>query len=80
MSSPVVRMRCHKGATSALAVNRSGYQMASAGMDGRVKVWDIRQYKILHEIKLHTPIKHLSYSDNGLLAVSNGPHIQVNPN
>jgi U3 small nucleolar RNA-associated protein 7 len=40
---PVAKMLCHKGAVSALAVDRSGRYMATAGRDGTVKTWDVRR-------------------------------------
>ncbi|KAJ3320094.1 Small subunit (SSU) processome component [Blyttiomyces sp. JEL0837] len=77
VSTPLVKMLCHKGPVQALAVDRGGYYMVSSGLDGQMKVWDIRTYKCLHEYYTPTPASHLSISQLGLLAVGYGPHVTI---
>ena len=40
--SPLVKMLCHQGPLTDLAVEQGGWAMVTAGMDARVKIWDIR--------------------------------------
>jgi U3 small nucleolar RNA-associated protein 7 len=51
--------------------------MATAGLDGQLKVWDIRTYKPVHEYYTPTPAQSLSISQQGLLAVAHGPRVSV---
>ena len=51
--------------------------MATTGLDGRMKMWDVRTYKQLQDYSTYTPASSLSISQRGLLAVGYGPHIEV---
>lgn len=51
--------------------------MATTGLDGRMKMWDVRTYKQLQNYFTYTPASTLSISQRGLLAVGYGPHVQV---
>ncbi|CAG8685070.1 9333_t:CDS:10, partial [Acaulospora morrowiae] len=77
MSTPLVKMLTHRGPVKALAVDHTGTYMASAGLDGRLKLWDIRTYKCLQEYFTRTPACSLSISQLGLLGVGWGPHVTV---
>ena len=48
MHEPLVKMLCHKGALAALCVDRGGRYMATSGIDGQLKLWDVRTYRPLH--------------------------------
>lgn len=74
ISSPLVKMFVHKGPVSAISVDSSGNYMATAGLDGRLKTWDLRTFKNLDMYQM--PGKHiinLSISQTGLLAAASGP-------
>ena len=77
MSTPLVKMQCHRGPVKALAIDRGGYYMATSGLDGQMKIWDIRTYKSVHEYYTPTPACSLDISDMGLLAVGFGPTVNV---
>eukprot|EP00123_Amoebidium_parasiticum_P011319 comp20647_c1_seq1/m.26757 comp20647_c1_seq1/g.26757 ORF comp20647_c1_seq1/g.26757 comp20647_c1_seq1/m.26757 type:complete len:542 (-) comp20647_c1_seq1:881-2506(-) len=77
MSQPVVKMLCHKGPVRALAVDHSGRYMATSGLDGQMKIWDVRTYKEMHAYYTPSPAACLDISQGGLLAVGYGPHVQV---
>ncbi len=77
MGQPLVSMLCHRGPVTALAVSRDGGYVASAGMDGEVKVWDLRMYKQLHYYQFTAPPSSVDISQRGLLAVGFGSHITV---
>jgi U3 small nucleolar RNA-associated protein 7 len=42
VSTPLVKMLCHRGPITSLAVDAAGYTMVTGGADRQVKVWDIR--------------------------------------
>jgi U3 small nucleolar RNA-associated protein 7 len=51
--------------------------MVSSGIDGQMKVWDIRTFKSVHEYFTPTPAGYLEVSQRGMLAVGYGPHVTV---
>ncbi len=77
VSTPVVKMLCHRGPLTALAVDVEGMHMVTAGVDGQVKVWDIRLMRPLHAYFSHSPASSLEISQRGLLAVGYGRTVQV---
>ena len=40
--SPLVKVLCHSGPLTDLAVEHGGWTMVTVGMDARMKIWDIR--------------------------------------
>jgi|EP00624_Nannochloropsis_granulata_P000965 U3 small nucleolar RNA-associated protein 7 len=77
MGQPLVSMLCHRGPVTGMAVDREGRYMASAGMDGEVKLWDLRVYKQLHHYQFTSPPSSVDISQKGLLAVGFGSHVTV---
>jgi len=51
--------------------------MATSGLDGQVKIFDVRTYKELYSYFTVRPASTLDVSDTGLLALGYGPHVQV---
>ncbi|KAJ3055377.1 Small subunit (SSU) processome component [Rhizophlyctis rosea] len=58
-------------------IEEASTYMATAGLDGQLKVWDIRTYKPLEQYFTPTPASNVSISQMGLLAVSYGPRVQI---
>jgi U3 small nucleolar RNA-associated protein 7 len=77
MPSPLVKMQCHRGPVRAVAVDKGGHYMASAGADGQLKIWDIRTYGCLQEYFTPRTATTLDISDTGLLSVGMHTHVQV---
>eukprot|EP00455_Lapot_gusevi_P055343 TRINITY_DN8996_c0_g1_i9.p1 TRINITY_DN8996_c0_g1~~TRINITY_DN8996_c0_g1_i9.p1 ORF type:complete len:302 (-),score=86.13 TRINITY_DN8996_c0_g1_i9:15-920(-) len=77
MAQPLVKMFCHRGAVTALAVDPHGHHMVTTGHDGLVKVWDLRTYNKLHEYRTIRVPNAVEISQTGLLSVAAGPHIQI---
>ena len=79
MTSPVVKMLCHRGPVQALAVDAAGKYMTSSGIDGHLKVWDIRYFKDepVFQYYTPTPAAAIDVSQRGLTSVAYGPHVQV---
>ncbi|KAJ8662909.1 hypothetical protein O0I10_001085 [Lichtheimia ornata] len=76
-SQPHVKMLCHKGPVQSLAVDPSGRYMATAGLDGKLKIWDIRKYEPLQEYYSPRPATSLSISQRGLLGVGWTSHVTI---
>ncbi|XP_063933768.1 uncharacterized protein LOC135145578 [Zophobas morio] len=77
ITTPIVKMLCHKGPVTSLAVDQRGLHLVTSGLDGQMKIWDIRNYKLLYEYFTPTPASCLSLSQTNLLGVSYGPHVQI---
>jgi len=74
---PLVKMQCHKTNVNGLAVDQTGHYLTTAGSDGKLKIWDVRNYKMLYEYWTPMPAKSVAISQKGLLAVGYGSQIQV---
>lgn len=77
VSKPVVRMLCHGGPITSLAVDITGHHLVTAGLDGQLKVWDVRTYQPMHSYFCRSPATSLDISQRGLLAVGQGRRVQV---
>lgn len=70
-------MLCHRGPVQALAVDKGGHYMATSGLDGQLKIWDIRKFGVVQEYYTPRAASSLSISQRGLLAVGWGNHVTV---
>jgi len=77
ITSPVVRMLCHRGPVTAVAFDPMGNYMVTAGADSQVKVWDVRTFKPLHSYFAYSPATSLAISQRGVLAVGYGRKVQL---
>ena len=77
MTTPLVKMLCHRGPVHSLAVDLSGRYLVTIGSDKQMKVWDVRTYKPLHAYFCSAPAKSVEISQKGLVAVSWGSRVQV---
>jgi U3 small nucleolar RNA-associated protein 7 len=77
MGKPIVKMLCHRGRVTGLAVDREGRYMVTAGMDSQMRVWDIRQYKPVHAFHTRRPATSLDISQRGLVALGYEKQCQV---
>ena len=75
--TPLVRMVCHRGAVTALAVDRGGLYMATAGVDRTVKIWDIRALRPLATVPVRSTVTSLSIRQTGLLAAGSLAHVNI---
>ncbi|TIC12965.1 BING4CT-domain-containing protein [Wallemia mellicola] len=72
-----VKLQAHLGQVKALSHDRHGKYIASAGLDGTVKLWDMRMWKELSSFKARNQIKDIRFSDKDMLAVGWGNHVYV---
>ena len=77
MREPLVRMLTHKVRVCDVAVDATGTYMVTSGLDGQVKVWDIRTYRELHAYFTVRPTTAIDISDEGMMALGFGSHVQV---
>ena len=70
-------MLCHRAPVSDLAVDREGRYMATAGLDGLLKIWDLRKFSALHSFKLDRPASSVDISDRSMIGLGVGRHVQV---
>jgi U3 small nucleolar RNA-associated protein 7 len=51
--------------------------MATSGLDGHLKVWDIRKWEPISNWSMPRPGQCISFSQKGLLSVGWGSHVSV---
>lgn len=82
LPTPHVRLLAHLGPLTSISVDPStssqGRYLATSGLDGRVKIWDQRNYaRPLKEWTSRREIASLAFSQRGLLAIGAGSTVQV---
>eukprot|EP00299_Pterocystis_sp_00344_P019025 c9476_g1_i1.p1 GENE.c9476_g1_i1~~c9476_g1_i1.p1 ORF type:complete len:520 (-),score=100.95 c9476_g1_i1:48-1607(-) len=77
LSKPLAKILCHRGALTAISIERQGRYLVTSGLDGQIKVWDLRSYKQLHSYYSPLPAVSISISDRGLMALGYGSRVQV---
>lgn len=70
LGTAVVSMQCHLGAVGAIAVDSTGRYMATAGLDSKVHIWDLRNsYHQLHTYPQYPNVCSLDVSRQGFLSI-----------
>lgn len=77
LTTPLVKILAHRGPVRAMAIDREGRYMVSAGQDMKMGVWDVRMYREVNNYFLRQPGSSLSISDRGLVGVGWGTQISV---
>jgi U3 small nucleolar RNA-associated protein 7 len=72
---PLVTMLCHCGPVTAVAFDKGGHLMATAGIDRKIKIWDLRKYGVVKSYGARA--QSLDFSQKGLLACSNGSLVEI---
>uniref|UniRef100_A0A7S4KP52 BING4 C-terminal domain-containing protein n=1 Tax=Paramoeba aestuarina TaxID=180227 RepID=A0A7S4KP52_9EUKA len=72
-----VKMLAHKGSLLSIGIEREGNYMATSGLDGKLKIWDLRMYKALSETSFVHPAHTLAFSQRKMLATGHGPLVQI---
>lgn len=73
----LVKMQANTGAVRSIAVDRSGHYMLTGGQDSRLKLWDIRALKEVHNYSTRQPATSISISDRGLAAIATGTSVTI---
>lgn len=74
-AAPLVKMLCHQGPVTAMAFHSNGHLMATAGMERKIKIWDLRKFEVLQTLPGNTKTMH--FSQKGLLAAATGSFVQI---
>ncbi|KAL8518129.1 hypothetical protein ACS0TY_009475 [Phlomoides rotata] len=74
-AAPLVKMLCHNGPVTAMAFHSNGHLMATAGMERKIKLWDLRKFEVLQTLPGNA--KTLDFSHRGLLAAATGSHVEI---
>jgi U3 small nucleolar RNA-associated protein 7 len=77
VSTPVIKMLCHRGPIQTMANDPTGNILVTSGIDCQIKVWDIRNLKIIHQYFSKNIVTSSEISQNGLLALASGNGIQI---
>jgi U3 small nucleolar RNA-associated protein 7 len=78
MPAALVKILAHRGPVSAVAIDPTGQHMATAGVDGSLRVWDLRTYReALTTLNAGSRVSSLDFSQRGVLAVGHGPRVTI---
>ncbi|CAK4317719.1 unnamed protein product [Aphanomyces euteiches] len=77
MPDPVIKMQCHPGPIRGLAITMDGKYMATTGADRKLKIFDLRNYKELHEYYLGGGATTVDISHRGMVAVGYGSTVEI---
>lgn len=74
---PLASMLCHQSPITDLAIDREGRYLATAGLDGTMRVWDVRKFQHVYCFKPDRPVTALDISATGLIAMGLGRSVQI---
>ncbi|KAK3087631.1 hypothetical protein FSP39_008634, partial [Pinctada imbricata] len=77
VKEPLVKMLCHGGGVRSVTVDRAGQYLATSGLDRKLKIWDLRTYKMLQCYKTGYGAGSMAFSQTGLLALGKGNLVEV---
>lgn len=81
MSTPALKVLTHRGPVTGLSIDshRNGREMATCGLDGTIKVWDMRMLGKgpRREWASRRAASDVAYSQRGLLGVAWGAHVSL---
>lgn len=61
----VAKLAGHTGAIRSLAFSSNGFHLATAGHDGVVKLWDLRELKKISEFEVGSPLASVAFDASG---------------
>ena len=76
-TSYLAKLKVHNGPVRAVAVDREGRYMVTAGQEAKMSVWDIRMFKEVNKYFLTQPGSDISISDRNLVSVSFGSRVSI---
>ncbi|KAN0016399.1 hypothetical protein ACTFIU_006366 [Dictyostelium citrinum] len=69
--NPIVKIHCHKSPITSMAVNLSGNHLVTSGLDGMIKIFDLRNtYEEMHAFRTKFTPNSISLSGTNVLAVA----------
>ncbi|XP_055607142.1 WD repeat-containing protein 46-like [Uranotaenia lowii] len=78
LREPLAKMLCHSMPLTAIAVDPTGTNLATAGLDRTIKIWDIRRLEgPTATYNLQTAASGIDLSQKGLMAISMGNICEV---
>lgn len=77
VQEPLVQLLCHATAIRDVVVDKRGTYMVTSGADRTIRLWDVRTYKCVQNVKLHTVPSKLALSQHNMLAIAAGCSVNV---
>lgn len=74
---PVVKMLANPSAVRGVSVDTTGNYMATAGVDRHLRLWDLRKYQMVSELRLRSIPGRVTFSQRNMLGVSVGSGVEV---
>lgn len=77
MPTPLVKLQNSRGGVRDLAIDREGKYMITGSNDKSMKLWDLREFKVVDEYYTPTPVQSLDISDTGLVSTGWNTHVTI---
>ena len=74
---PLVKMLANPSAVRGVSVDTSGNYMATAGVDRHLRLWDLRKYGMVSDVRLRSIPGGISFSQKSMLGVNVGNAVEV---
>lgn len=74
---PLVKMLANPSAVRGISIDTTGNYMATAGVDRHLRLWDLRKYEMVHDLRLRSIPGSIVFSQKGILGVSVGGAVEV---
>ncbi|OIR58468.1 MAG: U3 snoRNA-associated protein 7, UTP7 [Amphiamblys sp. WSBS2006] len=73
--APLMKMLCHYGPVCSVGASLDGTKLVTAGLDRRMRIWDLRTLGLVDEYKTGQPVRTLSVSQTGMVATGYGDRV-----
>lgn len=73
----LVKIQSNTGPVRSCAITRSGRYMLTGGQDRRLKLWDLRMLREVHNYSTRQPVTSIAISDRGLAAIASGSGVTI---
>ncbi|GJQ08561.1 hypothetical protein GpartN1_g352.t1 [Galdieria partita] len=76
-SNALVKMSVHRGPVTGIGFDPKGQNMITTGSDKKVKIWDLRTFRLKKQWSLPCVASEMTVSQHGLLALAMNSHVWI---
>eukprot|EP00792_Barthelona_sp_PAP020_P004938 TRINITY_DN241_c0_g1_i1.p1 TRINITY_DN241_c0_g1~~TRINITY_DN241_c0_g1_i1.p1 ORF type:complete len:496 (-),score=97.99 TRINITY_DN241_c0_g1_i1:131-1588(-) len=77
IGNPEIQLKAHNGPISNIAVSNNGFNFITVAVDGRISLWDERNFKSISSWNLKVPPSSIDLSQKNCLAVASGSKVSI---
>ncbi|EME29895.1 U3 small nucleolar RNA-associated protein 7 [Galdieria sulphuraria] len=76
-SNPLVKISAHRGPVTCIGFDPKGQNMITTGSDKKVKIWDLRTFRLMKQWSLPCVATEMNVSQRGLLALGMNSQVWI---